>query len=245
MVVIDDEVVANQEQPSPETTGLSQSYFAAEEPAPFPAETPTQDIDNNNEGELLPVLENITPREISAIQRLQMKMRPKSLIENLAAIHRESVALASSMTALPTSSTHDHPPPRRPRPRPKSALFEEIRRHGSSEKVLEPEKENTEDTAVTIRGKQRSRRRPMSMYDTGATKKKISHKKSRARPSSWYIPQTIQEDKAPEPTVQVIDIESLQNLEDYALSAADEDKMMANLEKQLIADVCEENEYDF
>ncbi len=245
---IEDEETANQGSNLQEATGLSQSYLASHEHIPS-----MQDIASGNQRSLdeslHDALANITPREMSALHRLQVKMRPKSLIENLAAIHRESEAMAASMSALPTSGLYENPAFGSSKTSlPSLGIGTGMGRKRVMERGPEPPSDDMKTLGVTPRGNQRMRSRPKSLYETGAAKRKISQKKFRSRPSSMYIPHTIEEDKAHgvvgenKPTVQVIDIDSLQNLDDYALSAADEDHVMAKLEQQLIADVCQENE---
>lgn len=83
------------------------------------------------------------------------------------------------------------------------------------------------------------------MYDTGSVKRKVnSNQRTRSRPSSLFLPQIPQtiEEQEHNPTVEVIDIDSLQNLQYASLSVTEEEKMIADLEQQMIAEVCEENE---
>eukprot|EP00794_Sanderia_malayensis_P019833 gene19833-21775_t len=235
----DNEVAADHISQLHDATSLSQSYLASCANIPSHDDL-TSATDQGEEERISDILDHITPREVSALHRLQMKMRPKSLIENLAAIHRENVATASSIAALPTSSLHEIP--MRGESSKKSLPLLGLGRKRFKENMPEasvPPGTST-NSSVTVSGRQRIKCRPQSLYETGATKRKVSMKRFRSRPSSLYMPHTIQEDV--KPTVKVIDIDSLQNLEDYALSPQDEDHVMAKLEEQLIADVCDDSE---
>lgn len=266
---------------------LSQSYVASQVNLTN-AQVTAQSSENNDEDtELDEVLEKITPEEISALNRIQVRMRPKSFIENLAAIHRESIktSQAFSMTEL-SRIGEKNPRFGDIRRKSESAMkFQSIRdanetgKQGHDQKGSDKEEEDKQEeskqdkqqqsevTQAPWRGKQRLRNRPKSLYETGAVMKKINQgKKPRTRPASLYIQHRIQaaipESQSPRDTYfpietsisidqlagratsaeQIIQIGSIHDIPFSTMTADEEETVIAEIEKQLIAQVCDENE---
>lgn len=241
---------------------LFQSYMASQEDFDIPQADTSAEVDvvedknDDEDKEIIQVLEKSSEAEISALHRIQQRMRPKSFIETLAAIHRESISLSSphamSMTSLSKGGS-------------KSNLTKEVKMKPavkSVENVATDENNTTERSSPTLRGKEETRRRPKSLYETGANKRRKSQTRMpRARPASLYVQHRIQ-DAIPETQREIpIDIEpampskgsksssqkylefgSLQDLPFHAMTADEEENVIAAIEKQLIAQVCDENE---
>ena len=239
---------------------LFQSYMASQEDV----DTSESDKpvaasggDSDEDLELIKVLEKSSEAEISALHRIQKRMRPKSFIETLASIHRETASLgahAYSMTSLAKTGS-------------KGSLSnlgqkEVVAAAKSVEKVLSTPKETASSSSPVLRGKQKVRNRPKSLYETGVTRRRLSQaRKPRARPASLYIQHRIQEaipETQREIPIQIepefplsdsrsssrkyLDIGSLHDIPFSAMTADEEENVIAEIEKQLIAQVCDENE---
>ena len=240
---------------------LFQSYMASQEDMEIPvsdtlAVNSEENIDDDLE--LIKVLEKSTESEISALHRIQKRMRPKSFIETLASIHREATSLMSphaySMNSLAkTGSTGSL----------SNLGKKEVTSAAKSVEVLNPMNETAISSSPVLRGKQNPRNRPKSLYETGATRRRLSQtRKPRARPASLYIQHRIQEaipETQREIPIQIesemplkssgasslkyLDIGSLHDIPFSTLTRDEEENVIAEIEKQLIAQVCDENEY--
>ena len=266
---------------------LSQSYVASQVNLTNAQVTAQSSQNNDNDTELEEVLEKITPEEISALNRIQVRMRPKSFIENLAAIHRESIKTSQAFSMTELSRIGE-----------KGPRFSDIRRKSESAVKLQStrdgketikqghdqkgsdtweqdeqedserdKQQQSEATQAPWRGKQRLRRRPKSLYETGAVIKRINQgKKPRTRPASLHIQHRIQaaipESLSPRDTCfpvatsisidqlagratsaeQIIEIGSIHDIPFSTMTADEEETVIAEIEKQLIAQVCDENE---
>ena len=240
---------------------LFQSYMASHENIEIPEEDKTSVAVSGNEDddhEIIEVLQKSSEAEISALHRIQQRMRPKSFVESLAAIHRETASLSSplaySLTSLPKADSKYKPlhlVEQKTKPEAKS-----------DEKISNYLDEATSSNNPAWRGKQKLRNRPKSLYETGVARRKISQtKKPRARPASLYIQHRIQEaipETQRESPIQIeseipwndsrsssqkyLEIGSLHDIPFSSMTADEEENVIAEIEKQLIAQVCDENE---
>ena len=240
---------------------LFQSYMASQEDIEISVnETPTvnsEENDDDDDLELIKVLEQSSESEISALHRIQKRMRPKSFIETLASIHREATSLMSpiaysmhSLTKTGSKGSLSNLGKKAVNPVTKSA------------EVLNPTNETASSSSPVLREKEKPRNRPKSLYEPAATRRKLSHtRKQRARPASLYMQHRIQE-AIPETQREIpikiesgtplkgsrssshkyLDIGSLHDIPFSAMTADEEENVIAEIEKHLIAQVCDENE---
>jgi len=239
---------------------LFQSYMASQEEIESPGhENPTEPIEDNSDDdlELIKVLEKSSEAELSALHRIQKRMRPKSFIETLASIHRETTNLISprahSMHSLAKVGS-------------KGSLTnlgkKAVNSAGnSSENVLSTVKETASSNSPVLRAKQKPRNRPKSLHEAAVTRRKVSQtRKPKARPVSLYIQHRIQEaipETQREIPIQIesvplkgsksssnkyLDVGSLHDIPFSSMTAAEEENVIAEIEKQLIAQVCDEND---
>lgn len=248
---------------------LFQSYMASQEDIEMPLvekTVSTGKLDDDDQ-ELLEVLQKSSKKEISALHRIQQRMRPKSFIETLAAIHRETASLSSphatSMSALPFS-----PPSKSGSKGSLSKLALKTTVVNQAKHENKPAVESMENIPVhakvsaspVLREKRIPRNRPKSLYETDVARRKISQtRRARVRPASLYIQHRIQ-DAIPETQVSIdiepempskssksssrkyLEIGSLHDLQFHSMTVDEEENVIAEIEKQLIAQVCDENE---
>eukprot|EP00795_Rhopilema_esculentum_P002574 gene2574-767_t len=232
-------------------TAMYQSYMASQDDM-LNVDEQQETEEKEDDAELIKVLESSSQSEISALHRIQQRLRPKSFIENLAAIHRETMGIpsprASSMTALAHLGATGG----------SNIRLDFLKDEAKIKNTLK--KSPAESKSPKLRRKQKARNRPTSLYETSVVRRKLSQgKKSRTRPASLYVQHRIQE-AIPEAITSPGEVEisgmplqksaslgekiigSLHDIRFSKLTADEEDTVIAQIEKSLIAQVCDEND---